>query len=95
MKKTPLMDIYRVVFVYDPTDSHDEVIPIGKQTINPSHIFYTPCSGIWQSVWLEAAPANWITKLDVQADMHGEGKLLFKEMAVHPLINLHSHCVGS
>lgn len=70
-------DECRVVFVYDPTDTHNEIIPIGKQTVNPSHIFYTPCSGIWQSVWLESAPANWIRKLDVQADMHGEGKRLF------------------
>lgn len=24
--------------------------PVGKQARNPSHIFYTPCTGIWQSV---------------------------------------------
>ncbi|KAE8449202.1 hypothetical protein EG329_008369 [Mollisiaceae sp. DMI_Dod_QoI] len=33
-----------LVFVHDPTDSGDYVIPIGKQTLRPSHIFYTPCS---------------------------------------------------
>ncbi|TKA29110.1 hypothetical protein B0A49_13783, partial [Cryomyces minteri] len=38
-----------LVFVHDPTDSDPYVIPIGKQTLHPSHIFYTPCSGIWQS----------------------------------------------
>lgn len=59
------------VFVHDPTDSDDYVIPIGKQTLNPSHIFYTPCSGIWQSVWIEAAPSDYVTQLDVSADMHG------------------------
>ncbi|KAK5693878.1 hypothetical protein LTR17_024944 [Elasticomyces elasticus] len=36
-----------LVFVHDPTDSDGYVIPIGKQTLRPSHIFYTPCSGIW------------------------------------------------
>ncbi|KAJ5550865.1 hypothetical protein N7535_001196 [Penicillium sp. DV-2018c] len=61
-----------LVFAHDPTDSDDYVIPIGKQTLRPSHIFYTPCSGIWQSVWLEAAPANHITQLDIDADMHGQ-----------------------
>ncbi|KAF2475473.1 putative hydrolase [Lindgomyces ingoldianus] len=59
------------VFVHDPTDMGDVQIPIGKQTLHPSHIFYTPCSGIWQSVWLESAPSNHITQLDVSADMNG------------------------
>ena len=66
---------YRLVFVHDPTDDGDYVIPIGKQTLRPSHIFYTPCSGIWQSVWLEAAPSNHITQLDLDANMDGQGKL--------------------
>ncbi|KAI0427666.1 family 2 glycosyl hydrolase [Xylaria sp. FL1042] len=59
------------VDVFDPTDADGYMIPIGKQTLNPSHIFYTPCSGIWQSVWLESVPAQHITQLDVAADMHG------------------------
>lgn len=62
------------VFVYDPTDM--EIIPVGKQTRNPSHIFYRSCSGIWQTVWMERAPANHITQLDVSAGMDGGGKLL-------------------
>ncbi|KAN0099295.1 glycoside hydrolase family 2 protein [Hyaloscypha variabilis] len=60
-----------LVFVHDPTDSGDYVIPIGKQTLRQSHIFYRPCSGIWQSVWIEAAPANHIIQLDVDANMYG------------------------
>ncbi|KAI0407549.1 family 2 glycosyl hydrolase [Xylaria palmicola] len=59
------------VEVFDPTDAPGYNIPIGKQTLNPSHIFYTPCSGIWQSVWLESVPVQHITQLDVAADMHG------------------------
>ncbi|KAF7596953.1 hypothetical protein BBP40_011319 [Aspergillus hancockii] len=61
-----------LVFVHDPTDSGDAVIPIGKQRLIPAHIFYRPCSGIWQSVWIEAAPADYITRLDLDADMHGK-----------------------
>lgn len=61
------------MFVYDPTDSPGSMPPLGKQTLNPSHIFYRPCSGIWQSVWLEAAPAEHISQLDIAADMNGEG----------------------
>ncbi|PYI00517.1 hydrolase [Aspergillus sclerotiicarbonarius CBS 121057] len=61
-----------IVFVHDPTDSDGYVIPIGKQHLSPSHIFYTPCSGIWQSVWIETAPTNYVTQLDLSADMHGQ-----------------------
>ncbi|KOS18056.1 Beta-galactosidase [Escovopsis weberi] len=57
------------VFVRDPTDL--DVIPVGKQTRNPSHIFYRSCTGIWQTVWLESAPADRITQLDVAAGMDG------------------------
>lgn len=47
------------------------MIPIGKQTLNPSHIFYTPCSGIWKSVWIESAPSSYISDLNLNADMNG------------------------
>ncbi|AEO65527.1 glycoside hydrolase family 2 protein [Thermothielavioides terrestris NRRL 8126] len=57
------------VFVFDPTD--DQSIPQGKQTKRLSHIFYTPCTGIWQTVWLETVPDNYITGVDIAADMHG------------------------
>ncbi|KKK25315.1 hypothetical protein P175DRAFT_0553896 [Aspergillus ochraceoroseus IBT 24754] len=60
-----------LVFVHDPTEGEGAVIPIGKQRLSPSHIFYTPCSGIWQTVWIEAAPADYITRLDLTADMQG------------------------
>jgi beta-galactosidase/beta-glucuronidase len=62
-----------LIFVHDPTDSGDYVIPIGKQTLRPSHIFYRPCSGIWQGVFVEPAPALHITRLDLDADMYGQG----------------------
>ncbi|KAH7253304.1 glycoside hydrolase superfamily [Fusarium solani] len=59
-----------LVFVHDPTDS--DVIPIGKQTLKPSHIFYRSCSGIWQQVWIEAVPGDHITHLDVAAGADGK-----------------------
>lgn len=39
------------VKVADATDNNFQ--PRGKQVRNPSGIWYTPVSGIWQSVWLE------------------------------------------
>ncbi|KAH6628131.1 glycoside hydrolase superfamily [Chaetomium tenue] len=58
------------VFVFDPTD--DQSIPQGKQTKRLSHIFYVPCTGIWQTVWLESVPKNFISTVDLSADMNGE-----------------------
>jgi len=51
-----------VVGVYSPVTDDD--IPIGKQRLNPGGIWYTPASGIWQSVWLEPTNAARITRLD-------------------------------
>ena len=39
------------VRVWDPSDSEHH--PVGKQRLNPSGIWYTAVSGIWQTVWLE------------------------------------------
>lgn len=44
--------------IFDPTDRW--AIPSGKQVRSPGGIFYTACSGIWQTVWLEAVPQTYI-----------------------------------
>jgi beta-galactosidase/beta-glucuronidase len=43
-----------VVTVTDPTNRADQ--PRGKQHNHPSGIWYTPVTGIWQTVWLEQVP---------------------------------------
>lgn len=68
---TQRFSITRKVFVFDPTDLPGYVIPVGKQTKNPEHIFYRSCSGIWQTVWLESAPTIHISQLDVNAAADG------------------------
>ncbi len=40
-----------IVRVFDPTDGGTQ--PRGKQVKKPGGIFYTPTTGIWQTVWLE------------------------------------------
>ncbi|PYH40341.1 putative hydrolase [Aspergillus saccharolyticus JOP 1030-1] len=72
-----------LVYVHDPTDRGNYVIPIGKQRLVPSHIFYTPCSGIWQSVWIESAPANYITQLDLSGDMYGQVNVTVHSASEH------------
>lgn len=50
-----------VVRVWDPTDRGFQ--PRGKQVENPGGIFYTPVTGIWQTVWLEPVAANHVTSI--------------------------------
>ncbi|HEX2976153.1 MAG TPA: glycoside hydrolase family 2 TIM barrel-domain containing protein, partial [Bacteroidales bacterium] len=50
-----------VVSVWDPTDSGDQ--PRGKQALEPKGIWYTPVTGIWQTVWLEPVGATSIKSL--------------------------------
>jgi hypothetical protein len=45
-----------VVSVWDPVDSGTQ--PRGKQVMDPSGIWYTSVTGIWQSVWLEPLPVQ-------------------------------------
>jgi hypothetical protein len=51
-----------IVGASSPVDG--STFPIGKQRRNPSGIFYTAASGIWQTVWLEPVNAGNITRLD-------------------------------
>ncbi|MBR7116137.1 MAG: glycoside hydrolase family 2 [Clostridia bacterium] len=44
-------------------DSLDTKYPYGKQTYKRGGMWYTPVSGIWQSVWLESVPKDYICKL--------------------------------
>jgi hypothetical protein len=55
-----------IVKAYDPTDTRENgTLPaVGKQTIGPNSIWYTPSTGIWQTVWLEPTPASAISSVD-------------------------------
>lgn len=48
-----------VVAVWDPTDDGPQ--PRGKQVNRPNSIWYTPVTGIWQTVWLEVVPQTYIS----------------------------------
>ena len=45
--------------VWDP--SSDGPQPRGKQIKNPNSIWYTPVTGIWQTVWLESVSPSYIS----------------------------------
>ena len=54
------------VAVQDPTGTG--VQARGKQTLRPGGMFYPAQSGIWQTVWLERVPDNYIQSLTVTPD---------------------------
>ena len=47
-------------------DLNDKSQPYGKQTLKRGGMWYTPVSGIWQTVWLESVPENYIRKLNIE-----------------------------
>ena len=52
-----------VVSVKDPTDSSWQLR--GKQSLRPAGCNYTACSGIWQTVWLEAVNDSFLTDIKI------------------------------
>ena len=60
------------VKVYDQTNLWYQ--PCGKQIFNPHGIWYTPVTGIWQTVWMEPVEAAHVESYMAVADL-AEGKL--------------------
>ncbi len=71
------------VAAWDPSDAGTQ--PRGKQVNNPRGIYYTPSTGIWQSVWLEPVARSYFRdvrlepdvlehKVIVRADVDGPGE---------------------
>ncbi len=56
-----------LVAVWDPT--FEGGYPRGKQVDQPEGICYTPCSGIWQTVWLEPVAESHIESLQITPDV--------------------------
>jgi hypothetical protein len=60
-----------VVDAWDPTDAFGQ--PRGKQATEPEKgLFYTPVTGIWQTVWMEPVPAASIASLRMVPDVAGQ-----------------------
>ncbi len=56
-----------IVRVWDPSDNGPQ--PIGKQKQKPSGIWYTPVTGIWQTVWIEAVMPSHISGIYTVPDI--------------------------
>ena len=56
--------------VWDPTDDGPQ--PRGKQVNKPNGIWYTPVTGIWQTVWTEEVPDSYIISTRHTPDLDQE-----------------------
>ena len=56
-----------VVSAWDP--SSDGPQPRGKQVVKPGGIYYTPTTGIWQTVWLEPVAKAHVASLSFKPDV--------------------------
>lgn len=48
-----------------------ETYPYGKQRTNRGGMWYTPVTGIWQSVWMESVPQDFIEAIKMTPDLSG------------------------
>lgn len=72
-----------IVRVFDPTNNGGQ--PRGKQSLRPGGIMYTPCSGIWQSVWLEPVSAGGVESLKITPDVdNGQVKITVRPLGDVP-----------
>ncbi|MBQ8894773.1 MAG: glycoside hydrolase family 2 [Clostridia bacterium] len=71
------------------TDPLDPDMPYGKQRVKRGGMWYTPISGIWQTVWMESVPQNYIEDIRITPSLdrvkvevtggEGEKVLIFKQ----------------
>jgi beta-galactosidase/beta-glucuronidase len=72
-----------VVSVLDATNMAHGKQNVGKFE-NPSFIFYTATSGIWQTVWLEEVPATCVESLRITPDIdNGTVSVTVNAVAIH------------
>ena len=70
-------------------DLNNRCLPYGKQTLNRGGMWYTPVSGIWQTVWLESVPEAYIQELDIQVTLEKA------TVTVTPALNGKITCEGA
>ncbi len=75
-------------------DLRTPTLPYGKQTLKRGGMWYTPVSGVWQTVWLECVPEQYIRRLKIENRGYGvrvstvpemEGTVTVKGLGRFPL----------
>jgi len=78
-------------------DLNNQSFPYGKQTLARGGMWYTPVSGIWQTVWVESVPETYIHSLNIvnrgkevtidTGNASLTGKVIVKELGEYPLVD--------
>ena len=50
-------------------DLRSHVYPYGKQVMKRGGMWYTPVSGIWQTIWLESVPQCYVNSISIQPSL--------------------------
>lgn len=66
------------VRVWDPSDAGPQ--PRGKQVKDPKGIWYTPVTGIWQSVFMLEVPAGYISSTYSMTDWENSAQVFYPEI---------------
>lgn len=93
---TPFLRAENQLTVCCRDDLRDHSFPYGKQVMKRGGMWYTPVSGIWQTVWLESVPETYVRELrvenrgysvtiDIGADL--PGRVLVDDLGEFPLNN--------
>ncbi len=67
---TPFLQEENTLTVAVEDHLSDRVLPYGKQSTAPGGMWYTPVSGIWQTVWLECVPEEYVRGLKIDVTLN-------------------------
>jgi len=68
---TPHLKETNVITVSVKDDLSKHLLPYGKQRRDRGGMWYTPVSGIWQTVWMESVPEEYICSMEIETDADG------------------------
>lgn len=55
-----------IIKAYDRLD--ERILPYGKQKHNRGGMWYTPVTGIWQTVWIESVPNEYVKRISAKTN---------------------------
>ena len=67
---TDVLDTENTLLVRVADHMSSFVLPYGKQSKKRGGMWYTPVSGIWQTVWLERVPKRFIETIEIQTGLN-------------------------
>ncbi|MBQ4067475.1 MAG: glycoside hydrolase family 2, partial [Clostridia bacterium] len=68
---TPYLSEGENLISVEVEDELDRELAWGKQRIDRGGMWYTPISGIWQAVWMESVPHDYIERLRITPGLYG------------------------